>query len=229
MEFTLTSKKTFWIFSAIALGFYLLDLGSYFDYVSTNKYFYEFYDEYINITYETNLPTFFSFCIDFLTGITALLLYQEHRKFGWLATGIFFLYMGFDDALQIHEYLGSYFGDAFLKGGFVSYYWQVFFDPFFAVVGGLIFLFLVWQFKEAGCKWCIVLLFAGYLCYAIAVGLDYYEGLDTDLSWLMDFLRMKHRAVIHLMRATEEYIEMAGAVMILSSILYLHPLKISIK
>jgi hypothetical protein len=229
MEFYLNHKKSLWLFSAFALGFYLLDLASYFDHISTNKYFYEYYDEYLNITYETNLPTFFSFFIDILTGLTAWLLYRERQKAGWLVAAIFFTYMGLDDALQIHEYLGSYFGDAFLKGGFVSYYWQVFFDPFFAIVGGLIFLFLVWQFKEAGCKWCIGLLFAGYLCYAIAMGMDYYEGLNSDLSWLMDLLRMKHKMVIHVMRATEEYIEMAGAVMILSAILYLHPLKISVR
>ena len=229
MEFNLTAKKSLWLFSLIALGFYLLDLASYFDHVSTNKYFYEFYDEYLNITYETNLPTFFSFFLNILTGLTAYLLYKETHKWGWLAAAIFFTYMGLDDALQIHEYLGSYFGDVFLKDGFISYYWQVFFDPFFAIVGGLIFLFLVWQYKAAGCRWCIVLLFFGYLFYAIAVGLDYYEGLDTDLSWLMDLLRMKHKMVIHVMRATEEYIEMTGAVFILSTMLHLHPLKISVR
>jgi len=63
MEFQITEKRSLWLFSMIALGFYLLDLASYFDHVSTNKYFYEFYDEYLNITYETNLPTFFSFSV----------------------------------------------------------------------------------------------------------------------------------------------------------------------
>ena len=137
--------------------------------------------------------------------------------------------MGLDDALQIHEYLGSYFGDKFLKDGFVSYYWQVFFDPFFMIMGAYIFLFISYNLKNIGCKICILWLFFGFLLYAIAVGLDYYEGENPDLSYLMEFLRMHHKDVIHLMRAFEEYIEMVGSVVILSVVLYFHPLKISIK
>ncbi len=229
MNFILTSKKAFWLFFMTASLLFILDLASYFDYISTNRYFYEFYDEYLNITYETNIPTLFSFLLDLITSLAAFLLYKENRKIGWLISGIFFLYMGLDDALQIHEYLGSYFGDKFLKDGFVSYYWQVFFDPFFMIIGVYIFLFISYNLKNIGCKICILWLFFGFLLYAIAVGLDYYEGENPDLSYLMEFLRMHHKDVIHLMRAFEEYIEMVGSVVILSVVLYFHPLKISIK
>lgn len=229
MQFTLTAKKAFWLFFAIALFFFIIDLLSYFDYISTNRYFLEFYDEYLNITYETNLPTLYSFFLDILIGLSAFILYKNKKAKGWLIVSIFFLYMGFDDALQIHEYLGSYFGDEFLTNGFVSYYWQLFFDPFFMIMGVYIFIFISWNLKKEGCYGCIILLFLGFLLFAISMGLDYYEGSDPDLTYLMEFLRMHHKEVIHLMRSIEEFIEMIGSVMILSAILYLHPLKVSIE
>ena len=229
MEFSLSSRKTLLIFGFIALFLFVLDIASYLDYLSTNKFFYEFYDEYINITYETNIPTFFSFLVSSLTGLTAFMIYRRQKRVGWIIVGLFFLYLGIDDAFQIHEYLGSYLGDTFLKDGFISYYWQLFFMPFFALVGLYIFYFLVMTFKDEDCMKCILALFVGFSFYAIAVGLDYYEGLNPDLRYLMKKTDLFYREIIHIMRAIEEFIEMLGAVLILSSLLSLHTLKISIK
>ena len=229
MEFNLTAKKTFFIFSFITLSLFILDIASYFDYISTNKFFYEFYDEYLNITYETNIPTMFSFLISFFTGVSALLIYKEDKRFGWIVVGLFFIYLGLDDALQIHEYLGSYFGDIFLKNGFISYYWQVFFMPFFALVGLYIFYFLVSTFKKEDCYKCIIAIFIGFGCYALAVGLDYYEGLEPNFNYIMDRTDyFSYRDITHVLRAVEEAIEMFGATLIFSAILWLKSLKISI-
>jgi len=229
MEFNLTAKKTFFIFSFITLSLFILDIASYFDYISTNKFFYEFYDEYLNITYETNIPTMFSFLISFFTGVSALLIYKEDKKFGWIVVGLFFIYLGIDDALQIHEYLGSYFGDIFLKNGFISYYWQVFFMPFFAFIGLYIFYFLVSTFKKKNCYKCLIAIFIGFGCYALAVGLDYYEGLEPNFSYIMNRTDyFSYRDITHVLRAVEEAIEMFGATLIFSAILWLKSLKISI-
>ncbi len=229
MEFNFTAKKIFFLFSFVTILLFVIDIASYFDFISTNKFFYEFYDEYINITYETNIPTMFSFLISFFTGVTSLLIFKENKKFGWIIVGIFFIYLGIDDALQIHEYLGSYLGDIFLENGFISYYWQVFFMPFFALVGLYIFFFLLFTFREKECIKCIIAIFIGFGCYALAVGLDYYEGLDPDFSYILDQTDyFSYRDITHILRAIEEAIEMFGATLILSAILKIKSLKISI-
>jgi len=229
VEFNLTSKKTFYIFSLIALFLYLLDLACYLEFISNNKYFKDYYDEYLNITYETNIPTFFSFLLSFLTGLTALMIYKAKRGKGWLVVSLFFFYLGFDDALSLHEYIGSYLGDFFLTDNYKSYYWQATFVPIFGAIGLYIVYFLVNEFKNENCIKCIFFLLLGFSFYAIAVGLDYYEGLDPDLRYFMKKTDLFYKELIHILRASEEVIEMLGAVIIWSTLLKIHPLKISVK
>ncbi len=229
MKFNISAKKTFFIFSIFAILLFALDITLYLDILSKNHYIKEYYDEYLNITYETNIPTLFSALLSILTGLTAFFIYYEKKQMGWFISGIFFTYLGIDDGLQIHEYLGSFLGDIFLEDGFISYYWQVFFDPIFILIGLYIFLFLTNSFKQEHCYKCIIFLFLGFSFYAIAVGLDYYEGTDPDLRYFMHEYNLLYKQLIHIMRAIEEVIEMLGATMILSSLLHVHPLKIDIK
>ncbi len=228
MHFDLQSKKTIYLFSSIALFFVLFDLASYFYLFTENQLYLRYYDKFLCITHERTVPTVFSFLISFLIGLTALLLYRERQKIGWLVVSIFFFYIGFDDVLSIHEYIGTIAADNLENSNYSSYYWQIIFVPIFATLGLYIFIFMILEFKKESCTTCMKLLFLGFSCYAIAVGMDYFEGLDHEFRYIMDrtdYFSM--RDVLHILRATEEFIEMIGSTLILSTLLWLHPLKLS--
>ncbi len=230
MRFNLYAKKTVYLFGAIALFFTLFDLASYFYLFTENRLYLKYYDNFLCITHERTVPTVFSFLINFLIGLTALLLYKEKKKFGWIVGSIFFFYIGFDDALSIHEYIGTMTANSLEDGAYESYYWQIVFVPIFAIFGLYIFFFIISELKKENCIKCMKVLFIGFSCYAIAVGMDYYEGLEHNFSYIMERTNyFSNRDILHILRAWEEFIEMIGSTLILSTLLWLHPLKLSAK
>ncbi len=228
MHFNLHAKKTIYLFSAIALFFVLFDLASYFYLFTDNRDYLRYYDKFLCITHEQTVPTVFSFFISFLVGLTALLLYRERKKVGWMVVSIFFFYMGFDDVLSIHEHVGTFVANNLEEGSYNSYYWQIVFVPIFAIIGLYIFSFMIFEFKKENCTTCMKVLFFGFSCYAIAVGMDYYEGLEHDFSYIYERTDyFSQRDILHILRAWEEFIEMIGSTLILGTLLWLHPLKLS--
>ena len=229
MQFNLYYKKTFYLFSFIILFLLIFDLASYFYLFTQEKDFLKYYDTYFNMEYERNVPTFFSVLISFLTGVSALMIYKDIKKNGWLIVSIFFIYFALDDALSLHEYIGSFIGERFFKHATNSYYWQITFLPMFAIVGLYVFIFLFFEFKKNRCTKCMLAIFLGYTCYAVAVGMDYYEGLKPSFSYVMDRTDyFSYRDIVHVLRVFEEAIEMLGATLILSAILLTRPLKITL-
>ncbi len=225
----LTSKKVLIIFSLISLGFLIL---YYIPYIFDVKYNY-FIRGYMNISREKNVPTFFSFTIMILISLVYLFIYKDKKRLYWLVISLFFLYLGFDDMFKIHENLGSAVGHAVVEDGlnkeFTSYYWQAVFMPIFAFFGLFIAYVTSRAFWDASCKKCIVMMIAGYGLYAVAIGMDFYEGMDTDLFWLLiRFESLDYDDIVAIMRATEEAIEMLGGTLILASLLKLKEIKISI-
>lgn len=225
----ITSKKILIVFALISLGFLIL---YYLPYIYQIEYNY-FIQDYMNIAQEKNVPTFFSFMIMVLISLVYFLIYKEKMKYYWLVISLFFLYLGFDDMFKIHEHLGSDVGHKVVEDGldkeFVTYYWQAVFMPMFALFGLFIVYVTSKAFLEADCKRCIVMMFAGYGLFALAIGMDFYEGMDTDLFWLLEiFESLYYDDIIDLMRATEEAIEMLGGTLILASLLKLKEIHITI-
>ena len=225
----ITSKKILIIFTLISLGFLVI---YYLPYMFEIKYNY-FIRDYMNITKEKNVPTFFSFLIMILIGIVYFFIYKDRKKYYWLIISIFFFYLGFDDMFKIHENVGSDVGHSVVEDGlnkeFATYYWQAVFMPMFALFGLIIVYITSKAFWDISCKKCIVMLFAGYGLYAVAIGMDFYEGMDTDLFWLLEiFETLDYDDIVDLMRATEEAIEMLGGTLILASLLKLREITISI-
>ncbi len=229
MNLELHAKKIFYIFSFITIFLLAFDIASYFYLFTKNQLFLEYYDRYFNITHETNIPTFFSFLISFLTGLTSLMIHKDRKKIGWLIVALFFIYFAFDDALSLHEYIGSFVGEIFFENSTDSYYWQVTFVPIFAILGLYVVSFLFLELKKEKCRKCIIAIFIGFGLYALAVGLDYYEGLDPSFSYVMDRTNyFSYRDITHVLRGLEEAIEMFGATLILSAMLWIRSLKISL-
>ncbi len=191
-----------------------------------------------NITREDSLSNWFS-SIQIITVGTVLLMVTfagkkkieipEMRKFYcWLGIAIFFIYMGIDDAIKFHERIGTAFKTIFkhpegvIEPGimdkaysfFPSYSWQMVFGPFFASIG----LFILWfLWKELSSKKLKYLLLVALTLYAIAVGLDFVEGLDSSpYKRIAEYFGTKEFRIRHMSKAVEEFFEMFGTTIFLT-------------
>lgn len=198
----------------------------------------------LDITYEANIPTWFSSTQALVTGIVALLVgqirsKQSERKLakGWYLTGGFFIYLGIDDAAQIHERVSTFINDAVKDSGgnaFISaimdllpsYHWQLFFLPVFILVGVFMTWFLYHEFKH---KSALPVFFAAMSCYAVAVGLDYIDGIPGNYRVAQEYLSFSTKEMVHLSRAIEEFLEMLGTTLFMMSFLLVYESPVSEK
>ncbi len=178
-----------------------------------------------NIAREDGVATWFASTQTFFAGLTALLIYMVSRKagkpiFGWLIIALFFMYMAIDDAAQIHERVGTAFeviakreGEGLLASILnvsPSYPWQLIFVPVFGSIGLYMTYFLWRELNVSGSR---ILVIAALACMAVAVGLDFIEGLDKQHPWniytmLKEFYAVESYTVWHFAKVAEEFLEM---------------------
>ena len=130
------------------------------------------------------------------------------RKFYcWAGIGTFFIYLGIDDNTSNEGVLGS------LCDVFPSYTWQMVFGPFFMAIGIFIVWFL-WKVLEPRRLWCWFLV--GISLYAVAIGLDFVEGLDSEpYEGIAGFFSTEEYRIEHLSKTLEEFLEMLGTTIFL--------------
>ncbi len=113
----------------------------------------------------------------------------------------------FDDDSSNEVVLGS------LYDFFPSYTWQMIFGPFFMAIGIFIVWFL-WKALEPRRLWYWFLV--GMSLYAVAIGLDYVEGLDSDqYEGIAAFFSTEEYRIEHLSKTLEEFLEMLGTTIFL--------------
>ena len=186
-----------------------------------------------NIAREDGIGTWYSSIQFFIGGLILWIIYlktkvtssSKWRVFGWLLLCFFFIFLSIDDSSEIHERLGSVFKILVKdKGSFLSsildaypsYAWQVAVGPFFIAAGLFIFGFLWSEFKGLSLrKWFIL----GLSCYAIAIGLDYVEGIDGGHRSIERYFRATNYTVRHFAKSLEEFIEMTGTAFFLVAFL----------
>ena len=188
-----------------------------------------------NIAREDGLGTWFMTVQTLAAGVTIFLIYLVARardssrgaSLAWLFLSLFFFFMAIDDAVQIHERLGSAFSyyaetGAGLPGRildfFPSYPWQLIILPFFAA-GGIFMLFFLWQrLRDNHGRAKLVLALA---CFVTAIILDFVEGLEPDsgLNLFMKLVnnsRLSEDFVYHFAKVIEEFLEMLAMTLLLS-------------
>jgi hypothetical protein len=184
-----------------------------------------------NITREDGLSNWFSSTQALFAGLIALALAYLYfsarsrlnlKALGWGFVASAFLYIAVDDATKFHERLGSslkkatktnslQIASAEMSAGlerFPSYSWQFFLAPIFFLLGSLVVFFLWREVASVGPR---LFLVAGVGFFILAVGLDFVEGLKSQ-SYLpvSEFLGLEVKAVRHLSKAIEEFLEMLG-------------------
>ena len=192
-----------------------------------------------NITREDGLATWFMVIQTFLAGLVLwlIVLVQRSRsasRRNWLSWGFlsgFFIYMSADDAAEIHERLGSTFkellqadeqetSDALLvqvQGLFPSYDWQLVALPLLAGAGLFMVFFLLAECRDRKSR---VILFSAVGIMAIAVLLDFFEGLDEEHpwnlhGWIRESFELSKYTVRHFSKSIEEFLEMCGISLLL--------------
>jgi len=193
----------------------------------------------INITREDSLSNWFSSIQAVIVGtviwMTAIAVrkqmqggFHKRKFYSWAGIGTFFIYMGIDDAIKFHERMGTAYhvllfdddSSAVNEGVlgsiydfFPSYTWQMVFGPFFMAIGIFIIWFL-WKSLEPRRLWYWFLV--GMSLYAVAIGLDFVEGLDSEpYEGIAAFFSTEEYRIEHLSKTLEEFLEMIGTTIFL--------------
>ncbi len=192
-----------------------------------------------NITREDSLATWFMVTQTFVAAQVlwlTFLLQRSHgaawrRIAGWGFLASFFTYMAADDGAKIHERFGTMFSIAYGDGKsddansllgqiqtlFPSYEWQLVALPLL-VGAGLFMLFFLWREFHARAERQLLLLATA--CMALAVGLDFVEGLEVDHAlnmqvWIRDVFELRLSMIRHYAKSLEEFLEMLGISLLL--------------
>lgn len=180
-----------------------------------------------NVAREQSIGTWFSVVQAAFTGMVLLVIYslkaEQKRVLGWAILGCFFIYMSADDAAKIHERMGSFVArqtsanEGSLLGAlgdaFPSYAWQWVFAPFFIGMGCYILLFLWKQLQTFQLRFYVL---AAFGCWAVAVGIDFLEGIEGLFEGWAAQLDVKKYTVSHPFLMVEEFLEMFGTTIFLS-------------
>ena len=129
--------------------------------------------------------------------------------------------MAIDDGAAVHERLGTAADEIANTsvGWFPSYTWQLVVFPFFAAMGLFILMFLWRQFTSTANRLCVL---AALACLALAVGMDYFEGLENGYQWLINQTGWRLNVIQHFSKSAEEFLEMyAMTLLLISSIAHL--------
>jgi len=187
-----------------------------------------------NIAREDGLAAWFMTSQTLVAAMVLWLLYwlsgkrediSSFYRRGWLVLALFFTYMSADDGALIHERVGTMFADMLAKSDgaeqagmlaqwlemFPSYEWQ-FLLPFFIAMGLFILYFL---YRVLGFGRPLVMVLAAFSCLAVAVLLDFIEGMAADhplniYSWLKQTYLLENYTVDHFAKSLEEFLEMLG-------------------
>ena len=190
-----------------------------------------------NIAREDGLASWFGATQTLLMGLTAwaiaLLVRAQGaprwRTAGWTAIAVFFTYLAIDDGAQVHERFGTVFRTLSEQSApsvltaFPSYAWQLFLGPVFVAFGLGMAVFLWRELPERVSLW---LAFWALACLALALGLDFFEGLGPEDPW-KPYEAIGTRpsveawahdrfgvagvdAIDHFSRSIEEFLEMLG-------------------
>lgn len=118
---------------------------------------------------------------------------------------ITFFFFSMDDATYLHERISGFFANnTSILSLFPSYIWTVLYFPLLAFSLGA-FIWLIWKDALSGNKKVIISALA-ILGFAIFLDfLDGFVGKNPDLVFCLE--RYCNSAVLHIMRLTEEVLE----------------------
>lgn len=187
-----------------------------------------------NIVLEGSLPGWFSSVQTLVVSLVVLLIALRvgsqpdsgRRALGWGVVAVFFFYMALDDGSGLHEAMGTAFEDAGraaiaqgatglgarLLQAFPSYPWQILFVPTLGAMGAFTLVFSHRQIPRRSRR---LLIFAGIAIFAVAVGLDFIEGMQVPYERIGASLGLDGDTIPHASGLAEEFLEDFGTTLVL--------------
>ena len=185
-----------------------------------------------NLAREDGLATWFSSMQLLLVGMVATangwrvrLDGGKWRVVAWALVALFFCYMAFDDGAKIHERVATGVKKWLDRGqedgvpifnSFPSYAWQVIFGPLFVGMGIFMAGFFWKELRTMKMRFAVLCALG---CWAVAVGLDFIEGLEQEYDDVAEWLGVSSRWASHYGRVLEEFLEMFGTTVFLTTFL----------
>lgn len=181
-----------------------------------------------NITREDGFGNWFSATQTLVAGVVLWVIFfslrQTEERFGvhvwgWGLLACFFTLMGFDDATQLHERVGSAVDDLFPGDGSneQTYTWHFTMGPFFVAMGFFILYFL---WKENRTLRGRLFYLAALSLYGTAVVLDFIEGLKhSPYPYVAKLIGRDPDFVEHTSKVIEEFFEDLGTTFFLLTFL----------
>ncbi len=217
------------IFSILISAILITDIFAYLNGLYKIKNLYLF-KKYLNPATERNIPTLLSALSFLLIGLLSNIYAKKTDKKFFKFYLFLFSYLALDDLLMIHEQIGSFIGELFLKNRVVGYYWQYIYDPFLIFFLGLFYIFVSYESLKNKKIKAFIILNLGYLLYGISQSMDFFEGLRPSLESLTKYTNLSHKQLIHILRDIEETLEIyANLFIALSLAIFLKIKEISIQ
>lgn len=161
---------------------------------------------WFNAAAEGTVPTLVAALTMAGVGLVCLLRRREERRC-WLFMGVFFVYLGIDDLLGLHERFGALLHP--LLGGHGVYVWAFTLAPVFAVCGALCALRL-WPVLAPGARRLLVL---GFGALGVALAFEVVE--DRVAASAVQLRGIPLLAYTHWI---EEALELLGPVLLLAAV-----------
>ena len=162
---------------------------------------------------EANLPTYFSSLVLMFNGFILAMIAFAHKKLGdkfwhWLGLSAIFIFLAFDEMIQIHEQLRAPMEALFNTSGLLYFAW---FIPYLAVT--ILILIAYFNFMMRLPKHVLKLfIIAGVLYVGGAVGMEMLGGWHAEIHTEYTF-------TYAMMYSFEELLEMSGAVVFFYALL----------
>lgn len=172
-----------------------------------------------NVAREDALASWFqvtqTFVIAMVLAVIALVARRRGdrgwRFGGWVFAAVLFAFLAADDGAMIHERIGSTTGRAFDTEFWPGYNWQLVYLPLLAASG----LFLVQFLWRTVSRRNFMIVAIAFTWLAVAIGLDFVEGIDGAYPYLETVLGIEHQALSHFSRVIEEFLEMFAMTLLL--------------
>jgi hypothetical protein len=166
-----------------------------------------------NFNLEANLPTYFSSLVLLGNGIILALIGRGHKKLGqkfwyWLGLSAIFVFLAFDEMIQIHEQLRAPMEAMFNTSGLLYFAW---FIPYLAVTILIAIAYFKFMMRLPK-KVLRLFIIAGILYVGGAVGMEMVGGWHAEIHG-------EKTVTYALMYSFEELLEMSGAVVFMYALL----------
>jgi hypothetical protein len=179
-----------------------------------------------NLAREDGIGTWFSSTQAFCVGLAVLAIGLVEKAtarpawWGWMLIAAFFTYIAFDDAIEVHERLGSAvrrLTQSEIFDVFPTYAWQLVFGPLFGGMGLFIVIFLWRRLADPRLRLGIGV---ALTCFVVAVGFDFVEGVEGAFEGMATAIGVRNYTVSHGFKVTEEVLEMLGTTAFLVTFLW---------